>query len=106
MRSLRKEAKLIRWTSPVLTLTVGGIDLSSADVRLTIEQGDTLVTKTCAATYDGKKSTVTAEFTQAETAAFEVGIAYAQINYVMAGNRGATKAKAISILANLFEGEL
>ena len=97
---------MIRWTSPVLTLTVGGIDLSSANVRLTIEQGDTLVTKTCAATYDGEKSTVTAEFTQTETAAFEVGIAYAQINYVMAGNRGATKAKAISILANLFEGEL
>lgn len=97
-----------RYTTPTLTLTVSGVDLSDFDVYVTITQGDIELTKTdddITVTYDSdeEKSTVAVYLTQAETGAFESRKdAKTQVNWMTSeGVRGATKIKTVHIEGNL-----
>lgn len=101
---------MITYTTPTITLTVEGIDLSSNDVYVSLEQGTHLVHKTgtdlviTTDTHGQVTDTIiTLVLTQEETASFNVGKAVSvQVNYInSSGVRDATEVKTINVMRNL-----
>ena len=98
---------MIRWTTPSIPLTVEGVDLTGAEVWVTVEQGSTVLTvEDPAVSYADGVSTVTPELTQEQTALFSAGDAKIQLNWKIAGTRDATAVKAIRVLPYLLDLEL
>ena len=103
---------MIRYTTPTISLIVEGVDLTSKDVYVTLEQGKHELTK------KGSDLTISTEtvqqvtntlisftLSQAESAAFKLSASAAvQVNWISsAGVRTATEIKTINILKNLLE---
>ena len=103
---------MINYTTPTISLTVEGRDLSSANVYVTLEQGCTELTKTGAdlsisTSTRGQitDSTITFVLSQDESAMFSTRSRVAvQVNWINAeGVREATEAKGIGVTRNLLE---
>lgn len=102
-----------RYTTPTITLTVSGIDLSDYDVYVTFKQKNVLITKSdedVTVSYDSEDdvTTISVYLTQSETAQFDAKYeCKAQINWITSsGVRKATKIKPISIESNLLNEEI
>lgn len=104
---------MINYTTPTITLTVDGVDISSNyDVYATLEQGAKKITKngadlTLTAETVGEFTHTTIEFelTQEESALFDYGRScYAQVNWLDEHlKRAATDIKAIPVMRNLLD---
>lgn len=97
-----------RGTTPTIVINVTGEDFSGATMYVTLEQGNTQLTKTntdvvVTPTTDG--STVQIFLSQEETLAFTNGSARIQIRWIdSGGNAQASPIKAIEISPILLDG--
>lgn len=96
-----------RFTTPALPMTVP-VDLTGADIYVTIKQGQRKLQKTGSdviSVYDAEsgKTTLTVTLTQEETGAFLAEkSATIQVNWIFAdGTRSATNIKKIDVAENL-----
>lgn len=96
-----------RFTTPSLPMTVP-VDLTGADIYVTIKQGQRKLQKTgedVVSVYDSEsgKTTLTVTLTQEETGAFLAEeSATIQVNWIFAdGTRSATNIKKIDVSENL-----
>ena len=78
-----------RGSTPILTVTVIGEDLTQSEVYLTIRQGETLLTKKTPSedasiwmVKDGDNTVISAVLSQEETLAFNNGSSVVQIRWV------------------------
>lgn len=99
------------YTTPTLTCTVSGYDLTDFDVYVTIKQGSVVITKSgddLEVTYADEVSTIEVSLEQADTALFVAGKdASVQANWISSdGTRVATRIKPITIETNLLNEEL
>ena len=96
-----------RYTTPTLPMTVP-VDLTGAEIHVTIKQGARKIQKTGAdvtAVYDSEsgKTELSVSLTQEETGAFLAEKkAYVQVNWIFEnGTRDATNIKQIDVSENL-----
>ena len=103
---------MINYTTPTITLTVEGVDLSSQEVYVSLEQGSVTLTKTgldllitTETVQQVTTSTITFVLTQAESGAFEYNKSVnVQVNWIdSSGVRDATEIKAISVMRNILD---
>jgi len=103
---------MINYTTPTITLTVEGVDLSSTDVYVTLEQGSHELNKSGAAltvtteTHDQITDTnITFTLSQLESASFRFNMAVSvQVNWIdAAGTRLATEIKTVPVMRNLLD---
>lgn len=101
------------YTTPTLTCTVSGYDLTDFDVYVTIKQASVVITKSgddLEVSYDSDEdvSTIEVSLEQADTALFVAGKdASVQANWISSdGTRVATRIKPITIETNLLNEEL
>lgn len=103
---------MINYTTPTITLTVEGVDISGQDIYVTLEQGKIELTKS------GEDLTVTTDthdqvtdtvivfvLTQEESAAFRFNSAVSvQVNWISSqGVRAATEIKTVGVMRNLLD---
>lgn len=103
---------MIRYTTPTISLSVDGADLSEKEVYVSLEQGNTGLLK------KGSDLTISVEtveerpvthiafaLSQEESAVFKCGSSIAvQVNWISSdGIRAATGIKAISVKQNLLD---
>lgn len=103
---------MINYTTPTISLTVEGVDISSDDVYVTLEQGSHELTKSgtdlniTTDTHDQTTDTnITFVLTQSESASFRFNSAVGvQVNWISSsGVRAATEIKQISVMRNLLD---
>lgn len=101
---------MINYTTPTISLTVEGADLTAFDVYVSIEQGKSELTLsgdalTVTADQEETKTHISFTLTQEQSAMFSYGhSAYVQVNWINeSGVRGATEIKAVRILRNLLD---
>ena len=103
---------MINYTTPTISLTVEGIDLSANQVYVTLKQGAIELTKSGAdltveaVTVQGVTDTdISFMLSQEESASFKFNASAAvQVNWISgSGHRGATEIKTISVLRNLLD---
>lgn len=102
---------MINYTTPTITLTVEGVDISSFDVYVTLEQGKTELTK------NGADLTITTEtvqqttntiiaftLSQTESATFDYSrYVNVQVNWFNNGIRNATEIETMEVMRNLLD---
>lgn len=103
---------MINYTTPTITLTVEGVDLSSQEVYVSLEQGSVTLTKTgldllitTETVQQVTTSTITFVLMQAESGAFEYNKSVnVQVNWIdSSGARDATEIKAIPVMRNILD---
>lgn len=103
---------MINYTTPTITLTVEGVDLTGKNIYATLEQGCRQLTKkgtdmtVTTETVSGRTDTIlTMMLTQNESALFDFNKnASVQVNWITAGGvRGATEIKKIDVMRNLLD---
>ena len=103
---------MINYTTPTISLTVEGVDISTADIYASFEQGRTEMTKSgtditvTTDTHDQITDTiVTMTLTQTESALFAFNKPVSvQVNWIFAnGSRDATEIKVIPVMRNLLD---
>lgn len=105
---------MINYTTPTITLTVEGVDLSEQEVFVSLEQNSVELTKTgndliisTETVGQVTTSTITFVLTQAESAAFAHSYAKpvnVQVNWInVSGVRDATEIKTIDVMRNLLD---
>lgn len=103
---------MINWTTPTITLTVEGVDLSTVDVYVTLEQGTHELNKSgtdlniTTDTHDQTTDTnIAFMLTQQESASFRFNSAVSvQVNWIDAsGTRLATEIKTVPVMRNLLD---
>lgn len=103
---------MINYTTPTISLTVEGVDLSGMDVYVSLEQGQKELTKTgdslLIEPIAGEETTDTSivfTLTQEESASFDFGKSVSvQVNFINAsGARDATEIKTIPVMRNLLD---
>ena len=99
---------MINYTTPTITLTVEGADLTGQDVYVTLEQSGVELTKSGAdltLSYEDGDTTIVLSLTQEESAAFDYEKkAQVQVNFInAAGVRDATNIAQISVFKNLLD---
>lgn len=103
---------MINYTTPTITLTVEGVDISANDIYVSLEQGRIELTKSgsdlivTTDTHGQVTDTViTFTLTQEESATFNFGKSVSvQVNYISAqGVRDATEIKTIGVMRNLLD---
>lgn len=103
---------MINYTTPTITLTVEGVDISANDIYVSLEQGHIELTKSgsdlivTTDTHGQVTDTViTFTLTQEESATFNFGKSVSvQVNYISAqGVRDATEIKTIGVMRNLLD---
>lgn len=103
---------MINYTTPTISLTVEGIDLSGMDTYVSLEQGAKKLTKTGAdliiEPVIGEETTDTSiilTLSQAESASFDFGRNVSiQVNWISSsGARDATELKTIPVMRNLLD---
>lgn len=99
---------MIPWTTPTLTCTVEGIDLTQMDIVLvSVKQGSMMLEKVGTVTHAAatqatpETSTVTATFSQAETSRLREGEAEVQLNWLNGDARDASCVKKILVSRQL-----
>lgn len=94
-----------RYTTPTVELVVGGIDLTSCDVYVTLwQQGSEVTTRPGEGdmAFDGTDTTITLRYTQEQTASFEEGRAKMQVNWLTEdGERNCTSVATVHVTGNL-----
>ena len=103
---------MINYTTPTISLIVEGVDITSNDVYVTLEQGNNELTKsgsdlTIAAETVGQQTNTNISFvlTQEESASFRFNASVAvQVNWISAqGVRAATEIKNVGVMRNLLD---
>ena len=103
---------MINYTTPTISLVVEGINLSSRDVYVTLEQGRHKLTKknadliiTTETIQQITNTNIYFTLTQEESASFDFNKNVAiQVNWInSSGVRDATEIKAISVMRNLLD---
>lgn len=96
-----------RFTTPILPMTVP-VDITGADIYVTIKQGQRKLQKTgedVVSVYDSEsgKTTLTVTLTQEETGQFlSEKKAFVQVNWIFSdGTRDATNIKQVEVTENL-----
>ena len=100
---------MINFTTPTIDLTVEGLDLSSYDVYVTLEQVGKKLTKSGndlnieTETVGQKTNTnISFDLTQTESAMFNYKLGVdVQVNYIKGGVRKATDIEHIAVMKNL-----
>lgn len=99
---------MIKYTTPTISLTVEGVDITAHDIYVTLEQGTTELIKTgsdlIVSTDEGDTSIIFT-LTQEESAMFDYNNRAAiQVNWITSsGVRSATEIKSIGVLRNLLD---
>ena len=103
---------MINYTTPSITLTVEGVDLSWMNVYVSMEQGQKKLTKTGGSLIirpiveeETTDTTITFALTQEESAFFDFGKKVSvQVNWISStGVRDATETKTIPVMRNLLD---
>lgn len=99
---------MINYTTPTISLTVEGIDLTGKDVYVTLEQGCHQLTKKgndLAVTIEDTDTNIALTLTQEESAIFDFNRnASIQVNWISSnGVRSATDIKKIDVMRNLLD---
>lgn len=95
-----------KWTSPTQELTVEGIDLTSADVYVTFQQGDETLTfsgEDITVAYEDPDTVITVHLTQEQTGVFTNKAILVQVNWVQDGERDATDIVWFNPTENLYK---
>lgn len=95
-----------RFTTLIETLTIEGIDLTSANIYVTMQQGATKVTYSdneLSAEYDGADTTISIHMTQEQTGSFSEGMISVQVNWMKDGERNATNICRFLVGGNLLD---
>lgn len=99
-----------RGSTPSVELTIPGIDLTGAAIRVAIAQDENLLVKTgtdVSVYYDavGDKTTLTVPYTQQQTLKFSEGRAQIQVRWVFSDGRAdGTSVKTVAITPVLEDG--
>ena len=103
---------MINYTTPTISLTVEGVDLTGMDTYVSLEQGNKELTKTgedlIIEPIVGEETTdtsITFTLTQEESAFYDFGKSVSvQVNWISsAGVRDATEIKTIPVMRNLLD---
>ena len=103
---------MINYTTPTISLIVEGVDISSHEVYVTLEQGKTELTKkgddliiNTEQIQQVTNTNITFVLTQQESAAFDYNRNVSvQVNWITsAGARSATEIKQIDVMRNLLD---
>lgn len=103
---------MINYTTPTISLVVEGVDITDKDVYVTLEQGNTELTKTgtdlimSTETAEGQTVTnITLTLSQEESALFDYNKkASVQVNWIASnGVRAATEIQTIYVMRNLLD---
>lgn len=103
---------MINYTTPTISLTVEGVDLSGMDVYVSLEQGQKELTKTGDALIiepivgaETTDTSITFTLTQEESAFYDFGKSVSvQVNWISSsGVRDATEIKTIPVMRNLLD---
>lgn len=87
-----------RGTTPTLTLTVEGVDLTGYKIEVDIRQGNHQLIKNGEATLDGDNSVIDLILTQAETLSFKSQPVSIQVRFINAeGVAGATTIEEVPV---------
>ena len=92
-----------RYTTPTVTLTVKGVDLTGMDVLVTFSQAcRTLTVENPSMTLDGEDTVISVPLTQVQTGGFADGSVEVQVNWLDGyGHRDATTVGTIEVGRNL-----
>lgn len=92
-----------RFTTPTITLTVKGVDLTEKSVYVTFSQRDSALTvESPSMALVGEDTVISVPLSQFQTGGFSVGTVDVQVNFIDAnGNRDATTVKTIGVDRNL-----
>lgn len=103
---------MINYTTPTITLTIEGTDITANEIYVTIQQREHKMTKgpndlTATAITHGQQTDTKVELTltQRESAYFDYQMpASVQVNWISPdGIRGATRIKKLDVLKNLLD---
>ena len=103
---------MIKYTTPTITLTIEGVDLSAQDVYVTLQQGNLELTKSGSdLTIDTEtvqqitNTDISFTLTQEESALFKFNASVSvQVNWISAqGVRAATEIKKLNVMDNLLD---
>lgn len=101
---------MINYTTPTINLIVEGVDISTQDVYVTLEQGAHELTKkgaeltiTTETGEGGTNTNISFVLSQTESASFKFNASVSvQVNWIsVSGVRAATEIKAIPVMRNL-----
>lgn len=95
-----------RYTTPIEELTVEDIDLTLADIYVTLKQGDRKLTYTgnqLGVEYNGKDTVISLHLAQEESGSFAVGSIWVQVNWTLDGERNATEKVRVEVQDNLHD---
>lgn len=93
-----------KYTTPIEQLTVEGIDLSTAEIYVTIKNDNKKLTFTgdrLDVEFDGNDTIIRLHLTQQESGSFAVGGLLVQVNWMMDGERNATEVARLDVQGNL-----
>lgn len=93
-----------KYTTPIEQLTVEDIDLSTAQIYVTIKNDRTTLTFTgdrLDVDFDGTDTVINLHLTQEESGSFAVGSVWVQVNWLMDGERNATEVVRLDVQSNL-----
>ena len=102
---------MINYTTPTITLTVEGVDISAFDVYVTLEQGKTELTKsdddltiTTETVQQITNTIISFTLSQTESAKFDYSrYVNVQVNWLNNGTRNATEIETIEVMRNLLD---
>ena len=107
MRLAQEPATSItRYTTPPIQLLVKDTDITSADVYVTLRQGDTVLTlsgNSLTVAASGDDTSVIFQLTQEQAGQFKKANAEVQVNWLSGGIRYATGIQKVAIFDNLLE---
>lgn len=97
-----------RYTTPTVTVTVEGIDLTDQDVLVTFQQqGRTLTVEAPAMALEGADTVISVPLTQLQTGGFAEGGLSVQVNWLDGhGHRDATTVGWLQVEQNLLAREV
>ena len=99
---------MINYTTPTISLTVEGVDLTGQDVYVSLAQGAVELTKTgedLTITHEEDDTKIIFQLSQDESAVFKFNSSVSvQVNWIsVAGVRSATEIKSIPVMKNLLD---
>lgn len=102
------ENKMIKYTTPTISLIVEGVDITSHDIYVTLEQGNIELIKKGSdliVSTEDEDTNIVFTLTQEESARFDYNQRVSvQVNWITsAGVRAATEIKTIGVMKNLLD---
>lgn len=94
---------ITRYTTPPISLLVKGIDITSADVYVTLKQREIELTiDNPVKTFEDPNTIITFSLTQKQSGKFSDDYVQIQVNWMSGGTRYATKIVETKIYDNLY----